>query len=203
MRWWLNTDNKAFSYENALVLGVMDFSALASNIWMVQWIDGRGEIEYQDAAGNNLNGLRENFTDLTPWVPYFQQFMTFLPGITLEQAQKIQNELIAELAESKGEQPYHHVVAAGDYHWEATDKAMTMMAAVAGRAMLAWSGGISLPPIETGVPVSLSALELHDILDGILTLRAGLQTTEFTKIAEVNALTSIPAVIAYDVTAGW
>jgi hypothetical protein len=205
MRWWLNTDNKAFSYENALVLAQMDFSSLPTDIWMVQWIDGKGEIEYQDAEGNNLNGLRENFIDLTPWIPFFQQFMTFLPGITLEQAQKIQIELIAELYENKRQLPFHFAVTAGDFSWEATDAALTAMSAATIPALLAnfWNGTTSFTPVGQGTPVALTVFDMSDIMAGIMSRRASLETTKFNKTAEVNALTSISAVIAYDVTTGW
>ena len=99
----------------------MDFSTLNPDIWMVQWIDSRGEIERQDANGNNLNGLREVFIDVVPYCPLFQQFMRLLPGLLLAQAQKIQVELIGEVFDSKRQAPFHYPVAAGDYSWDATD----------------------------------------------------------------------------------
>jgi hypothetical protein len=99
----------------------MDFSTLDPDVWMVQWIDSRGEIERQDASGNNLNGLREVFIDVVPYCPLFQQFMRLLPGLLLPQAQKIQIELIGEVFDSKRQAPFHYPVAAGDYYWDATD----------------------------------------------------------------------------------
>jgi hypothetical protein len=127
MRWWLNTDHKTFSFENAIVLGLMDFSSLPANVWMVQWTDGRGEIEYQDDEGNNLNGIRDNFTDIVPYVPFFQQFMNYLAGLTLAQAKKIQSELVTLLFETKSQSPYNHTIAAGNFNWETTDAAVAAM----------------------------------------------------------------------------
>jgi hypothetical protein len=141
MRWWLNTDHKAFSFENALVLEQMDFSSLPANVWMVQWTDDRGEIEYQDAEGNNLNGIRDNFTDITPYVPFFQQFMSHLAGITLAQAKKVQSELITLLYETKRQLPYAHTIAAGAFSWDATDAAVTAMTAVTIPALLGGTSG--------------------------------------------------------------
>jgi hypothetical protein len=127
MRWWLNTDNpKIFSVDNASVTG-MDFSELLETIpdlWMVQWIEGKGELERQDVENDrNLNGLRESFIDITPYTPLFQQFLEKLPGLTLPQAKKIQIELIGEIYNAKRQAPFHYPVAAGNYWWDASDAA--------------------------------------------------------------------------------
>ena len=98
MRWWLQTDTKLFSVDNAVAKG-LDYSALPPDVWMVHWTDGRGEIEHQAADGSNLNGLRETFIDVIPYCSYFQQFMRMLPGLTLPQAQKVQKELVVEVFE--------------------------------------------------------------------------------------------------------
>lgn len=126
MRWWLNTDSpRLFSVDNASVKG-MDFSALDPDIWMVQWTEGTGEIERQDDKGANLNGLREQFIDITPYAPLFQQFLTLLQqqGLTLDQAKKVQIDLINQVFESKRQAPFHYPIAVGDYWWDATDATM-------------------------------------------------------------------------------
>ena len=120
MRWWLNTDHKRFSVDNAVVNG-LDFSALPSDIWMVQWIDGKGEIERQVDADTNDNGLREQFIDIIPYCEYFQQFLARVPRLTLPQAKKVQIDLIKEIYNAKRQAPFHYPVAAGDYWWDATD----------------------------------------------------------------------------------
>jgi hypothetical protein len=150
MRWWLNTDNKAFAFENAIVLGLMDFSSLPTNIWMVQWTDGRGEIEYQDDEGNNLNGIRDNFTDIVPYVPFFQQFMNYLAGLTLAQAKKIQSELVTLLFETKNQLPYNHTIAAGNFNWETTDAAIAAMSIAMFPALLSGTN-ISLNSLATQI----------------------------------------------------
>ena len=88
MRWWLNTDHGRFSVDNAVVSG-LDFSDLPVDIWMVQWTDGKGEIERQVDADTNDNGLRETFIDIIPYAPYFQQFLQLCPRLTLTQAKKV------------------------------------------------------------------------------------------------------------------
>jgi hypothetical protein len=135
MRWWLNTDNKAFSVDNAFVPGGMDFSSLPRDLWMVHWIDGKGEIEYQDpdgvnpngVPGVNLNGLREKFYDVTPYVPFFQQFLELLPDVTLDQAQRVQVDLIKLLFESKRQLPLSQTVSGTSYWWPADDSSITAM----------------------------------------------------------------------------
>lgn len=126
MRWWLTTDApRVFSVDNAAVKG-MDFSALEPDIWMVQWTEGKGEIERQDDDGNNLNGLREPFIDITPYAPFFQQFLRLIKAkaLLLPQAKKVQTDLIREIYESKRQLPFHYPVAAGDYWWDATDETL-------------------------------------------------------------------------------
>jgi len=123
VRWWLNADHKAFSVDNAAVRG-MDFSSLPTDLWMVQWNEDKGEIEYQTASGENLNGLRETIIDIIPYAPFFDQFLTLLPGLTLPQAKKVKNDLIRQIFETKRQAPYHYPVAAGDYWWDASDETM-------------------------------------------------------------------------------
>jgi hypothetical protein len=126
VRWWLTTDPpRVFSVDNAAVKG-MDFSALAPDIWMIQWTDGKGEIERQNDDGENLNGLRETFIDVIPFAPLFQQFLQLIKAkaLLLPQAKKVQVDLIREIFEGKRQAPYHYPVAAGDYWWDATDETL-------------------------------------------------------------------------------
>jgi hypothetical protein len=123
VRWWLNTDHGRFSVDNASVGGI-DCSSLDPTIWMVQWQDGRGEIEHQVDKDTNDNGLRENFIDVIPYAPFFQQFLARCPRLTLTQAKKIDVDLIRQIFESKRQAPFHYPVAAGDFYWDATDETL-------------------------------------------------------------------------------
>jgi hypothetical protein len=123
MRWWLITDPPyLFSVDNASTPG-MNYSTLTPDIWMVEWRDGRGELERQNTDGTNQNGLRENFVDIIPYCPFFDQFLTLLKtkALTLSQAKKVKTELIGEVFNAKRQAPFHYPVAAGDYSWDATD----------------------------------------------------------------------------------
>jgi hypothetical protein len=113
-----------FSVDNASVAGVMDFSSLPANLWMIHWIDGKGEIEYQTAAGDNLNGLREEFFDVIPYASFFQQFLSHLPDLTLAQAKKVQVDLIATIYGTKRQAPYSYL----SHMWDATDGVTAAMA---------------------------------------------------------------------------
>lgn len=298
MRWFLNTDHGAFSVDNAAVRG-MDFGALSHDIWMVQWIDGKGELERQVDADTNDNGLREQFLDLAPYAPYFQQFLTKLPGLTLPQAKKTQTDLVEELFRSKRQLPF----PAYGYQWNTSDEemsAMTQQLAVAttgssgtnqsalstlvadinaklvdayvssvnvelskvnansealsrytspgyglypnpfpyyelDRVLQAASAdnytilinsvpltflgatyaapivdptiaslaNIAWHPLNATAPVALSFQQFVDLMTAIVNRRTTLRTTGNTKKAQINALTTIPAVIAYNVTSGW
>lgn len=120
------------SVDNASVKD-MDFSELIidePDLWMVQWQEGKGEIERQvviDGSGDgdlNLNGLRETFIDIIPYCPLFQQFLTKMKdkALLLPQAKKVQNDLITEVFNSKRQEPYYYKVASGNYgYWDASD----------------------------------------------------------------------------------
>jgi hypothetical protein len=118
LQFWIVVHVGVMAVDNVSVDG-MDLTTLPSNVEIVEWKTGVGEIEYNDRPR-----LRENFTDVTPYCPLLQQFMTRLVGITLDQAKKIQIDLIGVLFESKRQAPYHHPVAAGDYSWDASDATM-------------------------------------------------------------------------------
>src|SRR5262249_54290341 len=62
---------------------------------------------------------------------------------------------------------------------------------------------IAWTPIGQTDPVNVKLSEMGDIMNGIAGRRADLLATKVTKTGEVNALTDITAVIAYDATAGW
>jgi hypothetical protein len=133
VRWWLQTNPPyLMSVDNASVSG-MDFSNLLvaePDLWMVHWLEGKGEIERieLDAANvaSNLNGLRESFYDVTPYVDLFDQFLTLLQpkNLLLDQAKKVKIDLIKQLFESKRQMPFHYPIAAGDYWWDATDSGL-------------------------------------------------------------------------------
>src|SRR5262245_62184599 len=100
----------------------MDFSMLEPDVWMVHWQEGRGEIELQDVdTDENLNGLRENFYDITPYVPLFTQFMQRMHDvndISLNEAKKIQVDLINQLFEAKRQLPINYQIVSGEYWWD-------------------------------------------------------------------------------------
>ena len=123
MRWWVNTDHGRMCVDNAVVSG-LDFSDLSPDIWMVQWADGKGEIERQVDKDTNDNGLRETFVDIIPYCGYFQQFLALCPLLTITQAKKVQIDLIDEVYNSKRQEPFCYEVAAGDYCWPANDESL-------------------------------------------------------------------------------
>jgi hypothetical protein len=124
LRFWMVRHVGAMSVDNTNVTG-MDFTDLPANVSVVEWKSGVGEMEYDDRPR-----LRENFIDVTPFCPFFQQFMTLLPGITLGQAKKLQCDLIDVLFDSKRQMPYAYAIAAGNYTWDATDGSVAHMAAI-------------------------------------------------------------------------
>jgi phage gp45-like len=66
-----------------------------------------------------------------------------------------------------------------------------------GAATVQWT------PIGQANPVTVTVTEMSDIMSGIHSRRLALTTTKFNKTAAVNALSTIAAVIAYNVTTGW
>jgi len=138
MQWWIQTPNAAMAVDNQLVTG-MDFSlcpAVTPDMFLVMWRENRGEIERGDGTNGTPspiyegigNGMREIFIDITPWTSLFQQFLTKAPNLTLDQAKKIQIDLITTLFNTKRQFPVHYIVTAGDFWWEGTDSAAGHMA---------------------------------------------------------------------------
>jgi hypothetical protein len=76
---------------------------------------------------------------------------------------------------------------------------MTAIAHIGGPASptMPWS------PIGATTPVNLSSDDMSALMASIASRRQGLLNTSNSKRAAVNALATIAAVIAYDVTAGW
>ena len=64
-------------------------------------------------------------------------------------------------------------------------------------AMVAWQ------PLNSASIVAISVDDFNDALSGILSRRNTLNNNRRTKQTAINALSTIPAVVAYDVTTGW
>ena len=140
LQFWMvnNPDaNYPMGVDNSNVTG-MNYSALDPTISIIRWENGVGNIEYNDGTR-----LRQNFIDVTPYAPFFQQFMALLVGITLTQAQKIQTDLIDVLYDGKRQMPYHQVVAAGDFMWEATDPTVAAMSCEVLPTIIGYNTGTS------------------------------------------------------------
>jgi hypothetical protein len=112
---WMVISARTMAVDNASVTA-MDFSSLPTSVQMIQWREGRGEIEATSGPA-----LRTVFTDVTPYCALFQQFMTLLPGLTLAQAQQIQVELISLLYNNKRQLPFNFTISSGNYNWGALD----------------------------------------------------------------------------------
>lgn len=110
------------SVDNAAVVG-MTFVGLPSNIYIAQWREGRGEVEYSDQPA----GLRTSFADVVPYVPAVEEFMTRMPDMTLAQAKKIKIDLIRTIYDSKRQLPYAYAIDATPYTWGATDGEVAAM----------------------------------------------------------------------------
>lgn len=62
---------------------------------------------------------------------------------------------------------------------------------------------VSWPPLNATTPVTLSMTSMRTLLSNIQSRRAALQIARLTKTNTINLMTTIGAVITYDVTAGW
>jgi hypothetical protein len=172
MRWWFQTTPPyLMSVDNATVRG-MDYSELLEDepdLWMVEWKEGRGELERMDVENfDNLNGLRENFVDIIPYCPFFDQFLTLLKlkALTLTQAKKVKGELIGEVFNAKRQAPYHHPVAAGDYWWDATDA--TLFAS-------------TVPALQNSIA------KVNEIIGKLNTNMPGLNNADASIVSQVNS----------------
>jgi hypothetical protein len=196
MRWWLQTyPSGLFAVDNASV-GGMDFSALPDDLWMVQWTEGRGEIEYFDpVAKANHHGLRECFRNVAPYCQFFQQFMTRLPGLTLPQARKIQIDLVEAIYEHRRELP----IEVDGRAWPADDGSVGAMAA----RLLGAGSHFQWTPVDEVASIEMTRFEVAIIAARIAERQQVLYVARSAKIAAIRALTDIADVIDYDVTTGW
>lgn len=86
---------------------------------------------------------------------------------------------------------------------------MTGMANLPGATMpassisIAVSGNIVMQPLNASAPQSIAATDFYSALVNIAGRRSALNTNRLTKQNAINALTTIPAVVAYDATTGW
>jgi hypothetical protein len=111
---------KSFTWSIVPGVGVMQVDNVNANdldlsglpgTFMVEWREGRGEIETTAAPG-----LRTIFYDVTPYAFFFRMFMAALNTggtLTLTQAQKIQTDLISCLFDTKRQAPISFTPAGG------------------------------------------------------------------------------------------
>jgi hypothetical protein len=62
---------------------------------------------------------------------------------------------------------------------------------------------IDWPPLNSTVMVRMSMASMRSLIASIQQRRTTLQNTQLAKTNAINALTTVAAVIAYDVTTGW
>ncbi len=297
--WWLVAPAQTMGVDNANA-NPINVSTLPATTRMVQWREGRGEIEPTTGPP-----LRTTFTDPTPYASFFQQFLTLLTtsGLTLAQAQKVQNDLVDCIYDAKRQLPFSFNVAGGPGTevWSARDEDVLAMCnevlglggfgtittqvngvvtqinssivtpgnthvnstttinnsinsaivpqllsqlpqtpltitvtgsgvssshspsqvASPGLTSLSGTGAANPPtmgaisgisgvagnipwsPISATAPLLLTMAEITGIMSGIASRRQTLLNTRYTKRAAINALATVAAVIAYDVTSGW
>jgi hypothetical protein len=125
MRWWMVRHAEAMGVDNTSLVD-MDYSTLPADISIVEWTNGQGEIQRFGQSA-----LRDNFTDITPYLPFFRQFMGLLENLTLHQARKLQSDIINELYDAKRQAPYTYQVSAGNFSWDTADGTMANLAIAA------------------------------------------------------------------------
>lgn len=72
-----------------------------------------------------------------------------------------------------------------------------------GTIRLLYSGSITMQPLNAATPQAIPADTYNQVLSGIGSRRNSLNNNRLTKQFAIDALTTIPAVVAYDATAGW
>lgn len=149
---WMVVSAGTMCVDNVNVTA-MDFSSLPGNVAIIQWREGRGEIEQTTGAP-----LRTIFQDVTPYCQLFQQFMTRLSGLTLAQAQQIQTDLLSMLYDNKRQLPFSFNVAAGNFSWSTVDADIAAMS-IATIPSIIGSGLASLATTVNTIAASAAALQ--------------------------------------------
>jgi hypothetical protein len=68
---------------------------------------------------------------------------------------------------------------------------------------LSYTGSVTHQPLNATSPQTIDTNSVHNAITGIASRRNTLNADRMAKKAAVNALTTIPAVVAYDATTGW
>jgi hypothetical protein len=178
MKFWMQQPGGCMCIDNAVINGI-PFPGLPRNVFMVFWDNGRGEVEYYDALS-----IRTPFTDLTPYLPYVDNFLTAAQHeeqpLNLRQAKAIKNEIIDTLFNCKRQLP----VAFDGQDWDGIDESVNGL----------------VRQLIIGSP---DAARLMAVVRGIETRRTTLHNARLQKRAAIDALTDVPAVIAFNPVSDW
>jgi hypothetical protein len=122
-QWWIAPSDGQVVIDDASIDGI-DTTGIASNIYLVFWHGTKGEILYKHA---DRMPLRETFIDVTPYIHYFDRWITAAqsetPPIQLPQAKSVKSSLVHSLFESKRQLP----INVGGVWYDASDTNMATM----------------------------------------------------------------------------
>jgi hypothetical protein len=140
MRFDINREMNTMFVDDMWV-AELDVSSLPSDVTRVKWNGTDGWIKHVNAT------LESRITDPSPYQPQLNAWTTarlsVTPPPTLAEAKSIKITLIEQLFDLKRQAPFHYVVAAGDFMWEATDGAAAGMAIATLPGLLATLTGTS------------------------------------------------------------
>jgi hypothetical protein len=168
MRFAIYANQGSMTVDNAGAVG-MDYSTLDPTINIVDWRDGKGEIERY-----NQQRIRDISLDPAPYAPFMQQFMRIVDPLALDQAKKIQTDFIGELFDGKCQAPFHFVIAAGDFMWDCSYPSIAAMSSV------------GLPALYSTL-LGSSNSTISDINDRFSTLAANVGSALSTLASQINS----------------
>jgi hypothetical protein len=128
--WWICPWDNQVCIDDASIKGI-DCSSIPANVYLIWWNGEDGEILYNDRPG-----IREPFTDVSPYIPLFNQWMlkaqTATKPISLAQARQVKSKLTDGLFSDKRQKPITYMGQSFEGGDEATSAISAKVSAQAG-----------------------------------------------------------------------
>ncbi|UGY23710.1 hypothetical protein HU675_0038155 [Bradyrhizobium septentrionale] len=190
--------NTANSVMRVFTVPAPIINRLPSNIAFVSYdVTKGGEVYYNDRVA-----IPERFDDPTPYLGYLNQWLTAMaaatPALTVKQALAIRLALLDVLYGINRQMPFTVSISSGIFAFDPSDLAVSRYF-----ASVTNLSSVGLIPLGLAVPITLTAADLQNVAGAFNEHDLKVLQTYAQKKAALSALTTVTALIAYDVTTGW
>ncbi|UGY15105.1 hypothetical protein HAP48_0042375 [Bradyrhizobium septentrionale] len=192
------TINTADSVMRVFTVPATIINRLPSNIDFVSYdVTKGGEVHYNDRLA-----IPERFDDPTPYLGYLNQWMAAsaaaTPALTMTQALAIKLAVLDVFYGINRQMPFTVSISSGAFAFDPSDLAVSRyFASVTGLS------SVQLIPMGLTAPITLTSSDLQNVASAFNGHDLKVLQIYAQKKADLNALTTMTALIAYDATIGW